>query len=87
MSQPTLKIIENASELPAADWDGLTDGDPTLSHAFFLALQESGCAMPKFGWQAQFITLWQGTGNERNKKKCCDFQVENLFGSILARGQ
>ncbi|MDD5472237.1 MAG: GNAT family N-acetyltransferase [Sideroxydans sp.] len=60
MSQPTLKIIDDVSEIPAADWDGLTDGDPTLSHAFFLALQESGCAMPRFGWQAHFITLWQG---------------------------
>jgi len=30
-----------------------------LSHAFFLALQESGCAMPQHGWKAQFLTLWQ----------------------------
>jgi predicted N-acyltransferase len=28
-------------------------------HAFFYALQESGCATPEFGWQAQFLTLWQ----------------------------
>ncbi len=60
MSQPTLKIVEDLSEIPAKDWDGLTDGDPTVSHAFFLALQESGCAMPQYGWQARFITLWQG---------------------------
>ena len=31
-----------------------------LSHAFFCALQESGCAMPQYGWRAQFLTLWQG---------------------------
>lgn len=42
------------------EWDALAGGDPTLSHAFFYALQESGCAMPKFGWKAQFLTLWQG---------------------------
>lgn len=60
MDQPTLKIIEDIADIPAAEWDVLADGDPMLSHAFFLALQESGCAMPQFGWKAQFLTLWQG---------------------------
>jgi predicted N-acyltransferase len=60
MDQPTLKIIDDIANLPAAEWDALAEGDPMLSHAFFLALQESGCAMPRYGWQAQFITLWQG---------------------------
>ncbi len=35
------------------------ESDPILSHAFFHALQESGCATPQFGWKAQFLTLWQ----------------------------
>ncbi len=59
MSQPTLKIIENLADIPAADWDALAGESPFLSHAFFYALQESGCASPQFGWKAQFITLWQ----------------------------
>ena len=59
MSPPVVKIIENIADIPAADWDLLSGGDPTLSHAFFYALQESGCATPKFGWKAQFLTLWQ----------------------------
>ena len=59
MDQPTLKIIENLADISAAEWDVLAGDDPTLAHAFFLALQESGCAMPQFGWQAQFLTLWQ----------------------------
>ena len=59
MSSSVLKIIENIADIPAADWDALSGGDPTLSHAFFYALQESGCATPRFGWKAQFLTLWQ----------------------------
>ncbi len=59
MDQPILKIIDNLANIPAAEWDALAGGDPTLSHAFFYALQESGCAMPQFGWKAQFLTLWQ----------------------------
>lgn len=57
---PTPKIIDVLADIPAAQWDALTGGDPTLSHAFFLALQQSGCAMPQYGWKAQFLTLWQG---------------------------
>jgi predicted N-acyltransferase len=59
MRSPTLKIIENIVAIPAAQWNALAGDDPVLSHAFFLALQESGCATPKHGWKAQFLTLWQ----------------------------
>jgi predicted N-acyltransferase len=59
MRSPTLKIIENIDAIPAAQWNALAGDDPVLSHAFFLALQESGCATPKHGWKAQFLTLWQ----------------------------
>ncbi len=59
MEQPTLKIIENIAEIPAANWDVLAGVSPILSHAFFYALQESECATPKFGWKAQFLTLWK----------------------------
>src|ERR1035437_10001074 len=60
MTNPVVKIIENIADIPAADWNALTGESPILSHAFFAALQESGCTMPKFGWKAQFLTLWQG---------------------------
>ena len=59
MNLPTLKILEDLADIPAAEWNALSNGDPTLSHAFFYALQKSGCAMPQFGWKAQFVTLWQ----------------------------
>ena len=59
MNSPTLKIIENLADLPAAQWDALAGGDPFLSHAYLHALQASGCATAQFGWQAQFISLWQ----------------------------
>lgn len=61
MNLPILKILEDVADIPATDWDALSNGNPTLSHAFFYALQESGCAMPQFGWKAQFVTLWLGT--------------------------
>ncbi len=60
MNSPALKIIGDLAEIPAAQWDALAGNDPFLSHAYLHALQESGCATAQFGWQARFITLWQG---------------------------
>ena len=59
MNQPTLKIIEDIADIPAKEWDALAGDPPILSHAFFHALQASGCAAPQFGWKTQFLTLWQ----------------------------
>ena len=58
MNTYTVKIIENIADIPESDWNALAGEDPLLSHAFFFALQESTCATPKFGWKAQFLTLW-----------------------------
>ncbi|HVW94048.1 MAG TPA: GNAT family N-acetyltransferase [Devosia sp.] len=49
--------------MPAAVWNGLlpaTNGvvdNPFLDHAFFRALEESGCATRRTGWQPQHILL------------------------------
>ena len=59
MNSPTLKIIENPADIEAAGWDALAGKDPFVSHAYLSALHESGCTAAQFGWQAQYITLWQ----------------------------
>ncbi len=59
MNTPTLKIIEDLADIPAADWDALAGDDPFVSHAYLYALQQSGCATAQFGWLPQHLTLWQ----------------------------
>ena len=54
-----LKIIENLSDIPAEQWDALAENNPFLKHAYLNALQQTSCASPQTGWQAQFITLWE----------------------------
>lgn len=56
-------IYPSTASIPAAVWnslvpstDGVTD-NPFLDHAFFLALEESGCATNRTGWQPQHILL------------------------------
>ncbi|HEY6094352.1 MAG TPA: GNAT family N-acetyltransferase [Gallionellaceae bacterium] len=56
----SIRVIENLADIPAAQWDALTENNPFLKHAYLGALQETGCATPETGWQAQFITLWEG---------------------------
>ena len=59
MNTPTLKIIADLAQIPAAQWDALAGGDPFVSHAYLYALQASGCATAQLGWQAQHLTLWR----------------------------
>ena len=59
----TAAIHPTTASLPAAVWNSLvpsTSGvpdNPFLDHAFFRALEESGCATGKTGWQPQHILL------------------------------
>jgi predicted N-acyltransferase len=53
------KIIETIANIPETQWNALAGDNPFLSHAFFRALQESGCTTPRTGWKVQFLTLWQ----------------------------
>ncbi len=57
------KIFSSAREIPAAVWNGLvphTDGvvdNPFLDHAFFLALEQSGCASAETGWLPRHVLV------------------------------
>lgn len=61
-------IHASTAEIPAAVWNALAPGsqgrpdNPFLDHAFFLALEQSGCATRKTGWQPQHILISDRTG-------------------------
>lgn len=61
-------IHASTASIPADIWNGLvpsTNGmadNPFLDHAFFLALEESGCATADTGWQAQHVLLANDAG-------------------------
>jgi predicted N-acyltransferase len=56
-------IHPSTASIPAEHWNSLVPGtnevpdNPFLDHAFFLALEESGCANGRTGWQPQHILL------------------------------
>lgn len=51
-------------EVPAETWNALlaheADPSPFMRHEYLAALHLSGCAGPQAGWQARFVTLWEG---------------------------
>ena len=65
MSRLTLTIHGAISELSAAEWDALTAREadrasPFLRHAFLVAVEESGSAAPRTGWEPRHLVLRRG---------------------------
>ncbi|OZI74237.1 GNAT family N-acetyltransferase [Bordetella genomosp. 12] len=52
-----LQVDTPLASLDPRQWDRLAGEHPTLSHAYFSALHETGCASPRSGWTPFFLTL------------------------------
>jgi uncharacterized protein len=58
----TLRTLSSLKEISAADWNACAKAtgepyNPFVSHAFLLALEQSGSATAKTGWAAQHLVL------------------------------
>lgn len=51
------RVCGAVGDLPAGQWDALTDGNPFLSHAFLTALEDSGSVGPGTGWTPAPIVI------------------------------
>ena len=57
----SLSVLSGVTEVSAADWDALVDGnDPFLEHAFLAALETSGSVGPGSGWEPRILVARQG---------------------------
>ncbi|MFN7174428.1 MAG: GNAT family N-acetyltransferase [Thermaurantiacus tibetensis] len=58
-----VRILHRAADLPAADWDRLAGPDnPFVCHAFVSALEDSGSAVARAGWQAAHLLAEDAEG-------------------------
>ncbi len=57
----SVELITSINEIPASDWNALTDGTPLLSHAFLSALENTGCVGKGTGWNPRPLIVKQGT--------------------------
>ena len=56
--EASLKLVADISAIDAAAWDACAGPDnPFLSHAFLLALEQSGSATADAGWLPQHLVL------------------------------
>ena len=63
MTQTRTRFLDSISQIDAAGWNSLVgDGQPFLRHEFLLAMEESGCAVPRTGWAARHVVIQDATG-------------------------
>lgn len=59
----TVKVLTGVGQADPGDWDACAGPDnPFLSHAFLLALEESGSAVGRTGWQPSHLAAFDGSG-------------------------
>ncbi len=65
--QIRVRLVQSIAEVPAHDWDACANPDkaaydPFVSHAFLLALEESGSVSPATGWGPHHLLLEDAQG-------------------------
>ena len=61
-AEVTVEVASSVSQLPAAEWDALTSGNPFVSHAFLSALEDSGSVGARSGWDPAPIIIRDSAG-------------------------
>ncbi len=62
MTEIVARLAGSYGELDAGEWDALAGGNPFLSHAFLIALEDSGSVGPGSGWKAAPIVIEDAQG-------------------------
>jgi len=60
-----LSVVDSISAVPAEAWDALAAHEPVAAspfvrHAFIAAMETSGSAAARAGWQARHLLVWRG---------------------------
>jgi uncharacterized protein len=57
------RFLDSIAQIDAASWNSLViQGQPFLRHEFLLALEASGCAVPRTGWTARHLIIEDAGG-------------------------
>jgi len=60
MAPIEIKVLSSLAEIPAEEWNRLAGENPAISHEYFFALEQTGCASPRTGWQVCFLAAFEG---------------------------
>ena len=57
-----IRVYDHPRQISEQDWDGLLAMQdaptPFMRHAYLAAMHDSGSAVAKTGWTAQYVSLW-----------------------------
>jgi len=53
-------VVDTLEGVSSDEWNRLAGTNPFVRHEFLLALQETGCAVPRTGWRPHFLLLKRG---------------------------
>jgi predicted N-acyltransferase len=56
------RLLNRVSELPAEEWNALAGDYPFLRHEFLAAIEDSGCATARSGWNPRHLVLTDRRG-------------------------
>jgi uncharacterized protein len=57
------RFLDSIAQIDAGSWNALAGaGQPFLRHEFLLALEQSGCAVPRTGWTARHVLIEEADG-------------------------
>jgi predicted N-acyltransferase len=59
VAAPVIRDDIALSAIAPATWNALAGRAPLLSHEYFSALHDTGCASPATGWEPRFVTAWE----------------------------
>ena len=63
MTHTKARFLDSISQIDAASWNSLVgEGQVFLRHEFLLAMEESGCAVPRTGWAARHVVIHDAAG-------------------------
>ena len=63
MTARSARFLDSIAQIDAAGWNSLLrDGQPFLRHEFLLALEQSGCAVPRTGWTPRHLVIDDAEG-------------------------
>jgi predicted N-acyltransferase len=57
------RFLDSIAQISSREWNALTgNSQPFLRHEFLLALEESGCAAPRTGWDPKHLIIEDSSG-------------------------
>ena len=78
------RVFSDPSQIKASEWNALLaidpDPSPFMRHEYLVAMDASGSARPRAGWQAQFVTLWCG---DQLQAACPMYLKNNSYGEYV----